>query len=559
MKSILLILIINIYSLTIFSQIPPGYYDSATGIEDVLRGQLESIIDNHNSQSYASLWTHFQSTDVRADGKVWDMYSSCMFTFVTDQCGEYGGECDCYNREHSFPGSWFSNASPMNTDLFHLYPTDGYVNGIRSNYAFGETDSPTYTSSNGSMRGPCSYPGYTGIIFEPIDEYKGDFARSYFYMATRYYSQFSGFSSPMQSGDNYATWAKAMLLEWHDLDPVSQKEIDRNEEVYDIQGNRNPYIDHPEWGCLVFGFDCPGYVEDPTGFAATAVSESQIDLTWTLNDDNDDVLLAYNTSNTFGTPSGTYTVGQTISGGGEVLYVGGLTSYNHTGLTTQTYYYKIWSVNSSEEYSTGIETNETPLLPEPANNVTNFIVSNETSNSISLTWTDATGGQLPEAYLIKASTGSITQPVDGVPEIDGQFVKNINYGVETVTFSGLIPSTTYFFEIYPYTNSGSSINYKTDSPESAIGNTSAGLIQLICDDSDFDIYPNPVEDILIIDYKGIEEKYSVELISLSGISLLKACFDKTRNQINISNYPKGMYILEIRTDKNILIKRIILQ
>ena len=106
-----------------------------------------------------------------------------------------------------------------------------------------------------------------------------------------------------------------------------------------------------------------------------------------LNADNDDVLLAFNTVNTFGEPTGSYTAGQIISGGGEVLYVGNFNSYNHSGLILQTYFYKLWSLNTSEEYSEGIETNAIPLFPEPSNNVTNFIVNNETSNSISLSLT----------------------------------------------------------------------------------------------------------------------------------------------------------------------------
>ncbi len=571
MKLISFIFTFSFFTLTIFSQIPAGYYDDATGTGDVLRGNLESIIDGHTSQSYTSLWTHFQTTDpdiyYENDGTVLDMYSEEPFgddpynyIFVTDQCGNYGGEGDCYNREHSFPGSWFNDASPMYTDMYHLYPTDGYVNGIRSNYPFGETVSPSYTSSNGSKRGVCSYPGYTGIIFEPIDEFKGDFARSYFYMATRYYSLFSGFSSPMLSGDNYTEWAKAMLLDWHDSDPVSQKEIDRNEAVYLIQGNRNPYIDHPEWGCIVFGSDCPGYVEDPSDLVATAVSDTQIDLTWLLNADNDDVLLAFNTVNSFGEPTGSYTAGQIISGGGEVLYVGNSNSYNHSGLILQTYFYKLWSLNTSEEYSEGIETNAIPLFPEPSNNVTNFIVNNETSNSISLSWTDAIGDQLPEAYLIKASTGSIIPPVDGTPEVDGQFVKNINYGIEAVTFSGLSPSTTYFFEIFPYTNPGSYINYKTDSPVTTIGITLADIpIKIVEQEIVFDVFPNPVEDILIVDFSDFKGGYSVELISISGVCLFKSVSNSSRIQINLENYPGGMYIILVRTEKDLLRKRIIIK
>jgi endonuclease I len=255
-KYILVFLAISAYG-----QVPPGYYDSAEGLSgQQLRTALHDIIDDHQAQSYSSLWTWFQTTDDRPDGKVWDMYSDVpggspaySYTFGSDQCGSYGSEGDCYNREHSFPSSWFNDATPMITDLFHIYPTDGYVNGMRSNYPFGEVASPSWTSTNGSKLGNCSFPGYSGTVFEPVDGYKGDFARSYFYMVTRYMDLVDGWSSDMLSGDDLAQWAKQMLVQWDSEDPVSQKEIERNNTVYQIQENRNPYIDHPEYVGMIWG------------------------------------------------------------------------------------------------------------------------------------------------------------------------------------------------------------------------------------------------------------------------------------------------------------------
>lgn len=245
-------------------QIPPGYYDSADGLQGFpLKTELYNIIKGHTARSYNNLWTDFQSTDKKANGKVWDMYSDnpngtppYEYTFITDQCGNYGSENDCYNREHSMPKSWFNDGTPMYTDLFHLYPTDGYVNGKRSNYPFGQVGNASWTSMNGSKLGTSSYPGYSGTVFEPIDAYKGDFARTYFYMATRYENVVANWSSPMFAGNNttvYATWVVNLLLEWHEADPVSQKEINRNNAVYQIQHNRNPFIDFPEWAYSIWG------------------------------------------------------------------------------------------------------------------------------------------------------------------------------------------------------------------------------------------------------------------------------------------------------------------
>ncbi|MEA3317546.1 MAG: endonuclease [Bacteroidota bacterium] len=259
MKKFLLIitslLFLNLYS---YSQIPSGYYDNASGLNGYqLKTELHNIIDNHNSESYDYLWTAFQSTDKKANGFVWDMYSDVPgstpaydYTFRDDQCGNYTEEGSCYNREHSFPKSWFNDASPMYSDLFHLYPTDGYVNGKRSNYPFGEVGSASWTSTNGCKLGTSSFTGYSGTVFEPIDEYKGDFARTYFYMATRYEDVLTSWSSDMLDGSSdrvYSEWAVNLLLKWHTNDPVSTKETNRNDAVYDIQNNRNPFIDHPEY------------------------------------------------------------------------------------------------------------------------------------------------------------------------------------------------------------------------------------------------------------------------------------------------------------------------
>ena len=178
-----LLLLLAIFTVQpfLYAQPPEGYYDAAAGKTGAgLKTALYNIIKGHTVRGYSQLWTDYQSTDKRADGKVWDMYSNCSFTFGTHECGSYNKECDCYNREHSFPKSWFNEASPMNTDLFHLVPTDGWVNNKRGSFPFGETSSPTFTSSNGSKVGSCSISGYSGTVFEPIDEYKGDFARIIF-------------------------------------------------------------------------------------------------------------------------------------------------------------------------------------------------------------------------------------------------------------------------------------------------------------------------------------------------------------------------------------------
>jgi len=270
MKLNYLLLLILLSNGFLFAQIPTDYYSTAEGKSGYeLKTALFNIIKNHNQQSYSSLWTHFKTTDKKSDGTVWDMYSDVpggtpqyVYTFIEDQCGNYSGEGSCYNREHSWPKSWFDDDYPMYTDLFHLYPTDGYVNGKRSNYPFGEVGSPSWTSTNGSKVGNNITEGYSSRVFEPIDEYKGDFARSYFYMATRYENVIEnwinyGLASELLDGSNdkvFKDWQLNLLLNWHYEDPVSEKETNRNNSVYTIQNNRNPFIDHPEYIALIWDY-----------------------------------------------------------------------------------------------------------------------------------------------------------------------------------------------------------------------------------------------------------------------------------------------------------------
>lgn len=229
--------------------------------------------------SYDGLWTAYQTTDVYPSdstgkaGKIWDMYSDCLFTptgkGTGKQCGTYSGVCDCFNREHSLPKSWFSEKTPAYYDLGHIVPTDGKVNGMRSNYVFGECASGYATWGTGKLgnakavtttnvKGSSTITTtFTGTAFEPADKYKGDFARMYMYMVIRYKPGNSNSVNLAAAGDgqkmfnstdtNYGLtdYSIALLMKWHRQDPVSQKEIDRNNGMETTQGNRNPFIDYP--------------------------------------------------------------------------------------------------------------------------------------------------------------------------------------------------------------------------------------------------------------------------------------------------------------------------
>ena len=256
--------------------IPPGYYDDATGsVGEALQAALHDIIKDHTVHSYDFAWTAYYTTDVRpGDGKVWDIYSDIpggtppyLYTFGIDEGGVGGVEGTGYTREHTWCKSWFGGeVSPMYTDIFALYPCDTHMNGTRGIYAYGETAAPQLISLNGSKVGPSSVPGYTGTIFEPIDDFKGDLARVYLYFSTRYYSEDAAWpGGPATDGATLKPWALELYLKWIDEDPVSQKEIDRNSAIYLIQGNRNPFVDRPQYVELVFGESLSGVGDDPAG------------------------------------------------------------------------------------------------------------------------------------------------------------------------------------------------------------------------------------------------------------------------------------------------------
>jgi endonuclease I len=262
----------------IASNLPPNYYSSTTGLTCApLKTALSTIITTGAIQlTYTpGVWTAYLKTDIKRNFEntrdiIWDMYSDrgagqnepYEYVYGTNQCGNYSKESDCYNREHSFPQSWFVGGTyPMYSDIHHLFPTDGWVNALRSSFPFGEVTTVEITTGNptqnGSKRGTGAAVnfGYTGTVFEPINEYKGDFARAQLYMATRYESQIAGWqnngsANEVLNGTSYQAfddWQLQLLYKWHLQDPVSDKERARNDSVFVVQNNRNPFIDNPQW------------------------------------------------------------------------------------------------------------------------------------------------------------------------------------------------------------------------------------------------------------------------------------------------------------------------
>ena len=284
-----------------YAQIPPGYYDTATGTGYTLKTQLYNKIKNHNDLGYTALWTTFATSDrdnqYENDNTILDIYSEnptgvdpVIFNYITNQCGTYTTQGNCYNREHIIPQSIFSSASPMMSDAHFIVPVDGYVNGLRSDNPHGNVATATWTSLNGSKRGTSAIPGYTGTVFEPLNEFKGDIARMYFYFATRYENTVGTYVFDMFNGTSnqvFATPFLNMLITWHNQDPVSPREIVRNNAIYNRQNNRNPFIDHPEYVALIWSTTSDTQVPtSPTNLAASNIATTSLTLTWTASTDN---------------------------------------------------------------------------------------------------------------------------------------------------------------------------------------------------------------------------------------------------------------------------------
>ena len=266
--------------------------DGKSSNNDALRSTLCTIISTgYTSIGYSSLQNQMfaassNPTDfVNGNDKTMeDIYSSKPYK--NSDSGSSASNCGSgWNKEHTVPQSWFNEATPMRSDAFHVYPTDIKMNSLRSSYPYGENNAAKGCSTWGyGSLGASTFPGYEGTVFDPGEggeygSYKGDLARTYFYMATRYrttnFTNGSGGTSftYLDGVADLTDYMKNLMLKWHREDPVSPKELLRNNAIYAHQNNRNPFIDYPElveyiWGnkkgqavalvSLVSGYDDGG-------------------------------------------------------------------------------------------------------------------------------------------------------------------------------------------------------------------------------------------------------------------------------------------------------------
>lgn len=272
--------------------IPDGYYDGVSGkkgADNILNALNTCISKNYKEISYKALEPHYLNTDFYSD-TLWDMYSTCRFTYE-DANVPQKKVCDGWNKEHVCCQSWLGSG-PMVSDMFNVYPTDARINNLRSNYPYGVVSTFSGFSGDPDKHGlgklGLSKAG-VGMVYEPDDRYKGDFARTFFYMVARYRSNVlnSGNGSKMFSSNptNLTTYALNFLLQWHRNDPVSEKEIDRNQAVYGEQNNRNPFIDYPDLVEYIWG-DKVGQTVDLSAMVPTCEGQTgavKYGVTWMVN------------------------------------------------------------------------------------------------------------------------------------------------------------------------------------------------------------------------------------------------------------------------------------
>ncbi len=239
------------------AEMPRDYYpDNLEGRnKGDLKTELHKLIKEHRRIEYGSkgTWVVFRESDIRDDGSIWDMYSNIQRYFPAS------GSHKQMNIEHSVPKSWWGDDYPYTVDgsfdLHHLVPSDANANSAKSNYALGEVEGTPSFDNGVSKVGKAT--GYSFNVFEPTDEYKGDFARMYMYFVTCYQDySWRSLGTNMFITGSYPTlnaYSQNLLLRWHRQDPVSKKEIDRNNAVYRYQNNRNPFIDYPQLAEYIWG------------------------------------------------------------------------------------------------------------------------------------------------------------------------------------------------------------------------------------------------------------------------------------------------------------------
>lgn len=281
----LFVMIIVLCAAAALAAPPAGYYDSVDLTSPAtLRQTVHNVIDGHTRYPYTSsstdTWDILEDADEDPynSSRILDLYRNRVYTKI-------GGGTGPYNREHSWPNSYgfSSSGDTPYTDCHHLFLCDTDYNGYRGNLPFGDCTSGCTSRVTDFYDGRSGTNYHNTAVWETWDGRKGDVARAMFYMDVRYEGDVSGEPdlrltdnpSLIEPTDGAVAYMGllSVLIQWHKDDPVDDRERARNDVVYSYQGNRNPFVDHPEWVSGIF----EGVI---SGVPEAAVAAGRIDAVW---------------------------------------------------------------------------------------------------------------------------------------------------------------------------------------------------------------------------------------------------------------------------------------
>lgn len=600
------------------AQAPSGYYDGTSMLTGyVLKSKLHDIISAKNiNWHYSDLQDLYNITDIDQfydfdetnSTYLLDIYSNnptgtTAYHYTTAQMtGSSSAEGSGWNREHQMPQSSFSSNYPMYSDLFFVIPTDARINQLRSNYPYGisVTSPPSqvfYTFTNGSKIGRNATPGsaYTGRVYEPHNEFKGDVARSILYFVVRYEGKLNSFNfyngtspandtSPLDGTEEKALedWYVALLLQWHNQDPVSPREIARNNSVYSVQKNRNPFIDHPEWVNAIWSQTPDAAVpQAPSNLNVAKTSAYFVTLNWNASPDTD-------------------VIGYKIYQNGVLVATTKNTSIDIDHLQPSTAYqftvkaYDNGYLESSESNLISVTTLANDVFAKDLM-ITKYIEG--TSNNKAIEITNKTGHPVNlNKYRLSIQFYSGSNYYFPAPfELEGTVQNNETFVIlnpnaqlscitnDQARFVTAAPQMTFSGSQYLELRYGSqtvdAMGTKDMSNFSTLGNISLyrsnsvkqptatfnlaewqshetnycenlGILAAtdvsIFSENDFSVYPNPVGDWLSVKGKQLEKVQKVSLVDASGKLLMQENNPfKNGNSWNVQHVKPGVYILKI--------------
>ena len=552
---------INVAATAIAWAIPASYYSTVNSqLGAALKTVLYNKILGHTTQSYTpGVWNAYSTTDRYLNDSVWDIYgmrldSTSPYTFymVNNQCGSYSIEGDCYNREHSFPQSWFNNASPMVSDVHHIFASDGKVNGMRNNYPFGFVSNATYTPAYGGKLGTGSNFGYVGTVYEQIDEYKGDFARAYFYMATRYENLIASWNAYGNANDvldgtsypAYDAWFLNVLLAWHNIDPVSDKEIKRNNAIYAIQNNRNPFVDSPQFVTKIWGGALPVKPNvSASNLTITNISNTSVKLNWTSGNGFRRMVIVKPLTAVNSLPTDTVhylananlAVAPQITAGNYVVYNGTGSAVTITNLQAGVnYYYAVveyngW-YNTTNYFTSGVSLINGVTLPVSWLNFS----GKRNEVGVDLSWQTASEKNNIGFYVERSADGKVFDEIGFVRgQLNANTISNYAFTDENAAYE-----LTLFYRLKQI---------------DADGRFSYSNVIAIMPQSEVlapNIYPNPVQNKLYIKFKEpIGTSISYMVTDYTG-KLIKQEYEQVPNNentvvVNNSDLHAGVYFVQI--------------